>query len=110
MTFPAEIWLLRAFMGVILLVGGIISYYALLAWKRQGVRPMLYLGIGFAFVSMAAALAGLIFEVLTQDKDLLSAWIVDSALVMVGLFIILYSLLTQGPRATEDQEASPPAP
>jgi len=101
-SYP-EIWFLRAFMIVILAVGGIISYYSLLAWKRLGLRSMFYLGVGFDLVSFGAALSGVVYEVLTHD--LLTAWIVSAAIMMVGFVIILYSLLTEGPKPSEPLES-----
>lgn len=91
MSAPLDpIWALRILMGIVLVVGAIISYYSLSNWRRTRSRPMLVFGLGFILVSLAAALAGIVFEVVTHD--LLSAELVSAALTAVGFVVILYSL------------------
>lgn len=91
MSWPFDpIWLLRGLMGVVLVIGSIISYYSLSNYRRTRSRPMLLFAVGFMLVSLAAALAGIVYEVVTHD--LLSAEIVSAGLTAVGFGAILYSL------------------
>ena len=84
------IWILRGLMGVVLLVGSVIAFYGIQVGLRRRSRPMLYLGFGFLLVSLAAALSGIVYEVLTHD--LLTAEIVSAAFDAAGFLVILYSL------------------
>ncbi len=88
-----EIWYLRAFMILVLVMGGIISYYAYRTWRRTRLRPFFYMALGFALVSLGAALAGILFEIITAG-DYLTAWVASASFTVVGFFSILYSLLT----------------
>lgn len=94
MTWTGEIWYLRSLMLLILITGSIISYYAFMAWRHTRLEPMLYLSIGFGLVSVAAAAAGVLFEVAT-NHDYLTSWIVSAAFMLVGFLVILYSLMIQ---------------
>ncbi|MDE1821092.1 MAG: hypothetical protein KGJ23_09755 [Euryarchaeota archaeon] len=93
MTSPDLIWLLRGLMGVILVVGTLTAYYALAAGRRARSRSMLLMGGGFVLISLAAASAGLVYEILTHDP--LTAWTVSAGLSAAGFVVILYSLLVR---------------
>src|SRR5690348_1273339 len=85
------VWVLRALEAVVLVIGGAIAVVSLRAYRRTR-RPVLaYLGAGFALVTVAAALAGVVFELVTHD--LLTAWIVASGFDAVGFLLIFYSIL-----------------
>ncbi len=98
-----EIWFLRAFMLLVLVVGGIISYYAYRSWNHSRARPMLFMAIGFALVSLGAAIAGIVYEVVTHG-DYLMAWIVSSVFTLAGFVLILHSLLGRGEDTEETHE------
>ncbi|MCI4334360.1 MAG: hypothetical protein L3K04_01810 [Thermoplasmata archaeon] len=84
------IWLLRSLEGVVLVVGGLIAFASLRAYRRTHQPSLGYLGLGFVLVTVAAAAAGAIYELLTHD--LLSAWIVSTLLDAAGFLLILYSI------------------
>jgi hypothetical protein len=85
------IWLLRGIEGVVLVVGAGIAFVNLRAYSRTRRPSILLLGVGFIFISFAAALAGVVYELVTHD--LLSAWITSSTFDAVGFLVILYSLV-----------------
>jgi hypothetical protein len=86
-----ELWLLRGLEGVVLLVGGLIAFAALRAFRRTHQSSLAYLGAGFAVVTVGAATAGIVYELVTHD--LLVAWIVSTFLDAVGFALILASIL-----------------
>ncbi|MGI0071401.1 MAG: DUF7521 family protein [Thermoplasmata archaeon] len=90
------IWLLRGAEALVLVVGAAIAYASFRAFARSREIALALLGTGFVVVTVAAALAGVIYEVVTHD--LLTAWSVSAALDCVGFSMILYSIVR--PRTT----------
>jgi hypothetical protein len=80
---------LSAAQGLILILCGIVVFYALRAYGRTKSRAMLLMGLGFAFVTAGAAIAGVLFEI---TQNLTTAESVQAASQVVGFFIIVYSL------------------
>ncbi len=76
--------------GLILVLGGIVVFYAVRAYSRTKSMAMLLLGVGFAFVTAGAAIAGVLFNV--AGEDLTTVESVQAASQAVGFFIIVYSL------------------
>jgi branched-subunit amino acid ABC-type transport system permease component len=76
--------------GLILVFGGVVVFFASRAFRRTKSQAMLLLGLGFAFVTAGAVLAGLLFNFVTSD--LTTAATAQAALQAVGFFIIVYSL------------------
>ncbi len=92
-----EIWLLRALEGGILVVGAIIAFQSFRAYRRTRSRALGLLGAGFVLISVAAAVAGVLYELFSQD--LLTAWVAFSTFDLAGFLVILYSILeVRGPR------------
>lgn len=89
MTDP--IWFLRALEGSVLVLGGGIAYASLRAYARTGRAALGLLGLGFILVTVAAALAGILYEFVTHD--LLTAWSVSAAFDGAGFAVILYSIV-----------------
>jgi hypothetical protein len=81
---------LSAAQVLILLLGGIVVFYALRAYRRTKSRAMLLLGLGFAFVTAGAAIAGVLFNV--ANEDLTTVESLQAASQAIGFFIIVYSL------------------
>jgi hypothetical protein len=88
------LWLLRGIEGLVLVVGALIAVSSLRAYRRTGATPLALLGAGFVLVTVAAALAGVLFELVTHD--LLTAWTVSTGFDAVGFGLILYSILRPG--------------
>ncbi len=81
---------LRIAQGFVLVFGFIIIYYASKSYTRTKSRSMLLLAIGFAFVTIGAFLAGVLFELLNVDLATVDS--VEAIAQAVGFFIIVYSL------------------
>ena len=77
--------------ALILVFGSIVVFYAFRAFRRTNSQSMLLLGLGFAFVTLGAVLAGVLFN-LTTMNDLVTVQTVQAASQAVGFFIIVYSL------------------
>ena len=75
---------------VAMVMGLLVSATAYRGYRRYGSEPMLYLALGFAIISVGAVLEGLLFDVL--GFSIFWAGTVQTALVVVGMGVILYSL------------------
>lgn len=75
---------------LVLLIGLFISYQAYRGYVRNGSEPMLYLAIGFAFISIGAMIEGLLFELVNIDIFLADA--IQTAITAIGMLVVLYSL------------------
>ena len=82
---------LRIAQGLILVFGGIIVFIALRGYSKRGSSSMLYLAIGFGFVTVGAVLAGLLFEVM--NSDLVEVAMVQATFQAFGSFMIVLSLV-----------------
>ncbi len=88
----------HSIMHVILMIFKIISfliglYIALLSYRSYVKKPdtsILYLGIGFAIISFAVIIEGIIYEVLLQS--LVTAHTIQSIMFTVGMVFIYISL------------------
>lgn len=75
---------------LVLLVGTVITYAALKAYRRTHHRPLGLLAGGFCVVTLGFALAGVSHQLL--DVPLATGVLVESALVLAGFAVIAYSL------------------
>jgi len=76
---------------LILIFGGIVIYYASRSYSRHKSRAMLYLAIGFAFVTIGAVAAGILFELLSVGLETVEA--IQAVSQAIGFFIIVFSLV-----------------
>jgi hypothetical protein len=90
-----SIWWLRGLEGAILVMGALIASASLRAYFATRRASLGFLGAGFVLVTIAAAFAGVVYELLTHD--LLTAWIVSASFDAVGFGLILYSILRRPP-------------
>ena len=74
----------------ILIVGGIVVFYATRAFIRTKSQAMFLLGLGFAFVTMGAVIAGILFNFYTSD--LIIAETIQASCQAVGFLVIVLSL------------------
>ncbi|MCI4346082.1 MAG: hypothetical protein L3K07_04945 [Thermoplasmata archaeon] len=81
---------LRGVEGLILVLGSAIAVQSFRAYRRTRESSLVYLGAGFLLISLAAASAGVLYELVTHD--LLTAWIASSAFDAAGFLVILYSI------------------
>lgn len=74
---------------LILIFGGVVVYYAYRAYRRTKSQAMLLLGLGFAFVTLGAIVAGVLYNAGTSLDTVITLQAYSQA---VGFFVIVYSL------------------
>ena len=75
-----------------LVLGGLISYLGWQAYTRTRAPPLRALSVGFAVVTVGAALGGVIDQFLFGSDSTLWGVLVSSTLTLVGFAVITYSL------------------
>ncbi|SIS11004.1 DUF7521 family protein [Natronorubrum thiooxidans] len=78
---------------LVLVVGGVITYFAFQAYRRTRQRALGYLAGGFGLVTLGLVLAGLLYELL--GVRLAIGILLESLLVLAGFLVIAYSLYAQ---------------
>jgi len=74
---------------VTLVLGGLITYLAVKAYRRTGEQSLGLLAVGFAVATSGTFLAGVVDQVFGGFQ---MGLLVESALVAVGFLVIVYSL------------------
>lgn len=93
MTFDFPVVdLLRALQALIVILGIVIVYFASKSFRKTKSGAMLFLGLGFVFVTVGAVAAGILFEFLLPG-DLLAADAVSAVFEVVGFALIVYSIV-----------------
>lgn len=77
----------------VLVLGGLITYYAFKAARKSGSTSLRLLALGFGVVTLGGALGGLANLVFGVPFGL--SLLLDSSLALVGFGIITYSLFRQ---------------
>lgn len=80
-------------MGTILVLGGLITYFAFKAYRRSGDRSLQGLMIGFGFVTLGALSGGVAHQLLNVALDV--GIVINAVLTAVGFAIITYSLFVE---------------
>lgn len=75
---------------LVLIVGGVITYFAYKAYRRTRQPALRYLSFGFGLVTLGLVLAGMLYEVL--DVPLTTGILLESLLVLAGFLVIARSL------------------
>lgn len=75
--------------------GLLVAYVSFRGYSRYHSLPLLYVSIGFVFISVGAALEGLLFEF--TSLTLYRASLVNTGFMVLGMGCILYSIYG-GPR------------
>ena len=78
---------------VILLLGALITYLALKAYRRTGSSSLRALAIGFGVVTLGAVMGGVAHQALGVSLSI--GVLVESLLTALGFAIIVYSLYTE---------------
>jgi len=73
-----------------LLLGGLITYHAVRAYRRTGNRRLGALAVGFGVITLGAALAGIVDLITPLGRD--AALVVESLFTAAGFGAVLYSL------------------
>jgi heme/copper-type cytochrome/quinol oxidase subunit 3 len=74
----------------ILVVGGIVTYLALSAYRRTYDRALGFLAVGFGLIVIGVLLAGITFELLSVSLGI--GILIESLFVLVGLSMVALSL------------------
>jgi hypothetical protein len=80
-------------------LGLLITYQAFRGYSVHGSEPMLYVAIGFLFISVGSVIEGILFDVV--ELSLFVAGTVQTSIVAVGMLVVLYSLYGQIPQQTD---------
>jgi len=71
-------------------LGLLITKQAYRGYRAHGSEPMLYVAVGFLFISVGSVIEGLLFDVV--GLSIFLAGTIQTSLVAVGMIVILYSL------------------
>jgi hypothetical protein len=71
-------------------LGLLIAYQAYRGYRAYGSEPMLYVAIGFLFISIGAVIEGILFDVV--GLSIFLSGTIQTAIVAAGMIVILYSL------------------
>jgi len=80
---------------LILVVGGLITYFSYKAYRRTGTPEQWWLSLGFGVITVGAILGGaldLVVEMYFAEDLLYTSVFVSSTMTALGLSVILYSL------------------
>lgn len=83
--------ILRVLQIAILSLGIVIIYYSQKGYRKTRSKSLLFLALGFLFVTVGAALAGLLFEFLNYDLAIVET--VEAAAEVIGFSLIVYSIV-----------------
>lgn len=78
---------------VVMILGFVIAYQAYRGYRQFGSEPMLYVAIGFLFISFGAVIEGILFDVV--GLSIFLAGTVQTSIVAIGMVFVLYSLYGQ---------------
>lgn len=78
---------------LILITGGVITYFAYRAYSRTDSRSLGALALGFGLITMGTFLAGVVADVI--GMPLAVGVLTESVLVLAGFIVIAYSLYTR---------------
>lgn len=82
-----------ALKAVTLVLGGLITYFAVNAYRQTGAEPFGYLAVGFGFVTLGSLLAGLAHQAFGVPVDVVL--VIESSLVAIGFGVITVSLYVE---------------
>ena len=78
---------------VTLVLGGMITYLSLKAYRRTGVGALRALALGFGMITLGSLVAGVVDQFMAIETSY--ALITESALTAIGFGVILYSLYAE---------------
>ena len=85
---------------VTMVLGFLIAYQAYRGYRRNNSRPLLYVAIGFVFISFGAVIEGILFDVV--GFTLSDSGTVATIIVAVGMLSVLYALYGRDTKGVED--------
>lgn len=84
-------------------LGLLITYQAYKGYRMYGSEPMLYVAIGFLFISIGSVIEGILFDVV--GLSMLLAGTIQTAIVAIGMLVILYSLYGRIPQQVKEKKS-----
>jgi hypothetical protein len=85
-------------------LGLLITYQAYRGYSAHGSEPMLYVAIGFLFISVGAVIEGVLFDVV--GLSIFVAGTIQTAIVAAGMLVVLYSLYGQMAQTVAGEDRS----
>jgi hypothetical protein len=83
-------------------LGLLITYQAYKGYRVYGSEPMLYVAVGFLFISIGSVIEGVLYDVV--GLSIFMAGTIQTAIVAVGMLVILYSLYGRIPQQRKEEE------
>jgi urea transporter len=90
MATALDINILRVAQALVLVLGGVVVYFASRAYRKTRSKSMAFLTLGFLFVTFGAVLAGVLFEFM--NMDIVEVQVAQAASQVAGFAFIVYSL------------------
>ncbi|MFC6757512.1 MULTISPECIES: DUF7521 family protein [Haloarcula] len=81
-----------------------IAYQAYRGYSVHGSDPLLYVAVGFLFISIGAVIEGVLFDLV--GLSIYMAGTIQTGIVAVGMLIVLYSLHGRMPRPSDGEDDS----
>lgn len=88
--------------SITVVLGVAIAYQAYRGYRRNHSEPLLYVAIGFVFISVGSVLEGILFDVF--DFSIFYAGTAQTTIVATGMVFILYALYGGGRRIDLPEE------
>lgn len=83
-------------------LGLLITYQAYKGYSTYGSEPMLYVAIGFLFISIGSVIEGVLFDVF--GLSIFLSGTIQTTIVAVGMTVILYSLYGRLDQSTQEED------
>lgn len=75
---------------IVVSLGLLIAYQAHRSYRRSNGRPMLFVSIGFLFISVGSVIEGILYEF--DVLSIYQASAIQTGIVAIGMVFVLYSL------------------
>ena len=83
-------WVVTVIKLVALVLGTFIVYLAYKGYRRNTSKPLLYVALGFALITAATIVEGILYVIL--GSDLLVALFISTIVTVIGFVAIIYSV------------------
>jgi hypothetical protein len=89
-VFSEMIWSITVIKLVALFLGAFIVYLAYKGYRRNASRPLLYVALGFALITAATMIEGILYVIV--GTDLLVALLISTLITVIAFTAIIYSV------------------
>lgn len=89
-VFAEMDWIVTVAKFVALVLGTFIVYLAYKGYSRNASKPLLYVALGFALITTATIVEGILYAVI--GSDLLVALFISTVITVTGFVAIIYSV------------------